>query len=154
MADHELKRVVLVGLPVAVHARASEHSDELMREFTYLRAQAADPEAGDVPARLLSLVDELEGRYGGFTAGAQAALDHAVEAGLPSIDLEYNVPTDVVDACRHLEELLDEADRYCMAGDHLLTLASPPELAAYRRWFLGEFVRQVGGDEAPNPWPA
>jgi hypothetical protein len=154
MADHDLRRVVLVGLPVDVHVRAGEHSDELMREFTYLKAQANDPDGGDVPARLLALVDELDGRYGGFTAGSQAELDQAIAAGRSSIDLEYNVPAHVVDACLHLEELLDQADEYCMAGDHLLTMASPPELIAYRRWFLGEFVRQVRDGSPPKPWPA
>ncbi|MEA3075844.1 MAG: hypothetical protein QOF60_752 [Actinomycetota bacterium] len=153
MAD-DLRRVVLVGLPVDIHAKAGEHSDELMREFTYLRAQADDPDAADVPARLLALVDDLQGRYGAFTAGSQLELDQAVADGRPTIDLEYNVPADVVEACRHLEELLDQADEYCMAGDHLLTMASPPDLVAYRRWFLGEFVRQVRDGGAPNPWPA
>jgi hypothetical protein len=154
MAEPELQRVVLLGLPVDVHVRASEHSDELMREFTYLRAQAGDPDRADVPSRLLAVIGELQGRYSGFTAGSQAELEAAIADGRPTIDLEYNVPADVVAACEHLGDLLDEADRYCLAGDHLLTLASPPEAIAYRQWFLGEFVRQAGSGEEPRPWAA
>jgi hypothetical protein len=138
-------------LPVRVHARTSEHSDELMREFTYIRAQSVDPDAATVPAKLLDLVDELSGRYSGFTAGSQAELDEAMASGKETIDLEYTVPADVGPACIHLNELLDAADDYCREGDVLLTLATPDDLVAYRRWFLEEFVRQTAGEE-PRLW--
>jgi hypothetical protein len=153
VADDELKTVRLVGLPVPLHVRTSEHSDELMREFTFLRAQSDDPEAASVPARLLDLVDELSGRYGGFTAGTQAELDTAIAGGLPAVDLEYRVPADVAEACVHLRDSLDAADEFCRQGQHLLTLASPEDVVTYRRWFLEEFVRQVEGAD-PLPWPA
>ena len=146
-----LVTIKLLELPVGIHAKSSEHSDELMREFTYIRAQSTDPEATTVPAKLLDLVDELTGRYSGFTAGSQAELDAAVAAGVPSIDLEYVVPPEVAAACIHLGELLDAADDYCREGAVLLTLATPDDLLAYRRWFLEEFVRQANGD-APRPW--
>ena len=147
----DLVTVRFPSLPVRVHARTAEHSDELMREFTYIRAQSADPEAANVPAKLLDLVDELSGRYSGFTAGSQAELDEAMSTGKETIDLEYTVPADVGAACIHLNELLDAADEYCREGDVLLTLATPDDLVAYRRWFLEEFVRQAAG-EAPRPW--
>lgn len=149
----DLVTIRLVELPVAVHAKSSEHSDELMREFTYIRAQSSDPDAATVPAKLLDLVDEVTDRFAGFTAGSQAELDDAVATGKESIDLEYRVPPDVADACIRLGELLDAADQYCREGEVLLTLATPDDLVAYRRWFLDEFVRQAGG-ESPRPWPA
>ena len=152
--DHSgLVTVRLIDLPVAIHARSSEHSDELMREFTYLRAQSVDPDSPNVPSRLLDLVDQLTGDYSGFTAGTQAELDAAIAEQRPSIDLEYRVPSTVAAACIHLGELLDAADQYCREGEHLLTLATPDELLAYRRWFLEEFVRQAAGD-GPRPWGA
>ena len=153
MADtaESLVTVRLVGLPLDVHARSQEHSDELMREFTYIRAQSADPDAPTVPAKLLDLVDEVTLRFAGFTAGSQAELDAALAAGEPSIDLEYRVPPDVAGACIRLGELLAAADDYCREGEVLLTLATPDELVRYRNWFLEEFVRQAAGD-APTPW--
>ena len=48
--------------------------------------------------------------------------------------------------------MLDEADAYCREGAHLLTVATPPEELRFRRWFISEFVVQVGG-AAPTPWP-
>jgi hypothetical protein len=154
MAEGEgLVTIRLVGLPIREHALTSEHTDELMREFTYLRAQSADPDASTVPTKLLDLVDELTGRFSGFTAGSQAELDAAVAAGAESIDLEYRVPREVGAACIHLGELLDAADEFCREGEVLLTLATPPDAVAYRRWFLEEFVRQADG-AAPRPWSA
>ena len=152
-AATDLVTIKLVELPIDIHVKGSEHSDELMREFTYIRAQSADPEGTTVPAKLLDLVDELTGQFAGFTAGSQAELDAAVTAGAESIDLEYVVPPDVAAACIHLGELLDAADEYCREGEVLLTLATPDELVAYRRWFLEEFVRQASG-ESPMPWSA
>ena len=152
MADENgLVAVHIVGLPVPLHVRTSEHTDELMREFTYLRAQSDDPSAPTVPSRLLDLVEELGGRYSGFTAGTQAELEAAIADDRPSVDLEYRVPADAAEACIHLRDLLDAADDFCRDGAHLLTLASPEDVVAYRRWFLDEFVRQVSG-EPPRPW--
>ena len=56
-------------------------------------------------------------------------------------------------AAAEFDALLDEADDYCRAGETLLTLATPAPALAFRRWFLGEFVRQAAG-EPPRPWTA
>jgi len=152
VADDELCTIRIVGLPLRLHATSSEHSDELMREFTYLRAQATDPEGEDVPARLLALVDELQQRFGGFSSAPSAAIDEAIAAGEETLDVEYVVPRSVGAACLELDALLDEADRFCAEGTYLLTLVTPPEAIAYRKWFLSEFVRQSDG-EPPSPWP-
>ena len=40
--------------------------------------------------------------------------------------------------------MIDEADDYCRQGEHLLTLASPPDCIAYREWYLGQVVGQLG----------
>ncbi|MBA2438213.1 MAG: hypothetical protein H0V52_07665, partial [Acidimicrobiia bacterium] len=54
-------------------------------------------------------------------------------------------------ACITLGELLDESDEFCKKGEHLLTLTTPAEPLALRRWFLGEFVAQIDGAD-PTPW--
>ncbi|MGH8916969.1 MAG: hypothetical protein ACRD0H_01265, partial [Actinomycetes bacterium] len=59
-----LVEIHLVGFPVQVWARAQEHADELIRELTLIAQQVHDdPEAGDVPARLVALVDRLTVEY-------------------------------------------------------------------------------------------
>jgi hypothetical protein len=142
----ELHPVHFVGLPLDVMQRSAEHSDELLREFALIRGVSGD----HVPARLLALIEELRGRFGAFSAGPRQAMQEALERGDTTIDLRYEVPADVGTAAGGLRALLDEADEFCRAGD-LLTLASPPEVLAFRRWFLDEFELQIEG-HPPRPW--
>ena len=146
--------VRMEGVPMTVYLQASEHGDELMREFALM---AATPGGGDgadgaaaVPVRLTGLVEELRSRFSRFTLGPESALAQAAVRGDTTIDVVYTIPPDVAGAAIHLGNLLDEADEFCLAGN-LLTLATPPEAVAFRRWFLGEFARQVDG-HPPTPW--
>lgn len=150
MTSLDLIEVRILSLPVPVLQQAREHGDGLMREFALIELGEADHHA--VPKRLLELGDELRGRFSGFTAGTEAELAAAEASGLPEVDLTYRIPPEVADACIRLGTLLDEADAYCRSGKHLLTLVTPPEALAFRRWFLDEFIRQIGGEE-PTPWP-
>lgn len=148
-----LVRIELLGVPVPLWTRSQEHSDELMREFALIvadRARAHDDH--EVPHRLTALIDELTTQYAGFGENNEQLLRDAAEAGTDSVDLIYEMPAEVAPAAGHLSQLLDEADDYCRRGQHLLTLATPPQQVAFRRWFLEEFVRQVSG-ESPLPWP-
>ncbi len=145
-----LVEVHILGVPLDTYRETSEHTDELLREFTLIR-ESDTSDTAQVPSRLLALVDELTSRFSGFTTQQEAELSAALERGDTTIDLVYRVPAAVKEACFDLERMLDEADEFCRSGDALLTMASPPHTVAFRRWFLGEFVRQVDG-HAPTPW--
>ena len=148
----ELLTVHIVGLPVDVQRRSQQHADELIRELTLvaegLRQQG---NSGELPARLVEVVDQLTHTYSGFTAEQEQQLADAIAAGYQTLDLDYVLPASVTDAVRTLSDILDEADEYCRAGQHLLTLATPPELVTYRRWYLDEFTRQAAGAQ-PTSW--
>jgi hypothetical protein len=152
----ELAEVRLLAIPVDVYIRSQEHSEELMREFTLIAEQLAEgglPPSHPVPVRLVRLIERLNAHYGEFSIAQEEELARAANDRRAVIDeLVYRVPASVGDAARELDALLDEADEYCRAGQHLLTLATPPELVGFRRWFLGEFIEQVAG-RAPLPWP-
>jgi anti-sigma B factor antagonist len=75
----------------------------------------------------------------------------ASERGNEHIDLVFEVPEETVEGVRQLDAMMDTVDEYCRDGD-LLTLATPPDLVEFRRWFLGEFVRQIGHGEPPRSW--
>lgn len=147
----QLVDVHLLQLPVDVWSRTQEHTDELLREFALI---AADPEsAGAVPARLTSLLEQLNQIYGGVGSEQENQLFAAAEAGEPVLeDLAFALPAAAAQACHVLATLLDEADAYCLAGQHLLTLATPPELVRFRRWYLEQFIAQIGGSAAVA-WP-
>lgn len=150
-AGGELRHIRIVGLPVEVHARAAEHQAELQREFQLILIGVAEGES-DVPKRLFDLIEAVNAQFQGLSAAQAAELDDAVTRGDASLDLDYQLPAAVRDACIELNRMLDECDDYCRRGDTLLTLATPAEAIAYRRWFLGEFVAQVDG-AVPLPWP-
>jgi hypothetical protein len=144
--------VQLIRVPVALHARAGEHGEELRREFALIVQGMADfAEHRDMPRRLLALIADLQRGYSSFTTEQEDLLEAAARSGRSTLDLTFRVPASASDAAIAIETLLDEADEYCREGRHLLTLATPPDLVAYRRWYLREFVQQIAG-AAPTPW--
>lgn len=146
----ELVEVRIVAMPLDVYRQASEHTDELMREFALIRER--EVEGGPaVPRRLLELVEALSTRFSVFTTEQERQLREAVERGDATIDLVYRVPPEAKQAAIELGAMLDEADTFCREGNDLLTLATPPRAVAFRNWFLEQFVRQIDGLE-PTPW--
>ncbi|MDA8391896.1 MAG: hypothetical protein M0Z87_03665 [Actinomycetota bacterium] len=142
--------VRVIGVPVPLWVASRQHSDELMREFA-LVYETAESEPASVPARLTNLVQEVKERYGAISKSAQGVLAAAEEEGIASVDLAFEAPAELAGSARHLLELLEEADEYCRAGRHLLTLTSSPDVRAFREWYLGQFIDQIGGAE-PTPW--
>ncbi len=147
-----LVEVRIIGLPLAVWAAAQEHVDGLLREFALIGAGREQGLDHHEPRQLLELVARIQAEYEGVSADQEQQLIDAAESGAQSLDLTYLVPASTALACADLGRALDAADRYCRQGDHLLSLATPPAPLAFRRWYLGEFVAQIGGD-APTPWP-
>jgi anti-anti-sigma factor len=148
-SDNGLVEVRLIGLPVRVHAAASEHMNGLQREFELIRHH--DTDTGSVPHRLAALIEQLNAEFGGVGEQPVDELDAAVDRGDDTIDLTYRIPRSAGPASERLGAMLDEVDDYCRARGHLLTLVTPPEALTYRQWFLGEFIRQTAG-QPPLPW--
>lgn len=148
-----LHHVSLLAVPVKLRARSLQHAEELVREMTLISQDSHHDDNHTLPARLVELAKEVKSTYGAFTAQADEQFAAALARGDEVIDeIDYSVPASFGPFARHLIEILDEADRYCRAGQHLLTLATPPDIAAYRMWVLTEFERQLAG-ERPIPWP-
>jgi hypothetical protein len=150
MTGHEPRLVRIVGLPVDLVERSRVHYDALRRELTLLSLSSAAAKRS-VPARLLALADQPSVRFSIVTATQSRALAAARSRGVASIDLEFEVTTETAAASAELAALLDEADEFCRDGT-LLTLETPPDCVAFRRWYLGEFTRQLER-RPPTPWP-
>ncbi len=147
----DLVSVRLLDVPVPLRFRSMEHGDGLLREMTLLTM--SDATAARVPKRLVELAAEVTNGYGAFTAGPTEQLEQARARGLEFLpELEYRLPRQVGEFARELRSVLHEVDEFCRAGEHLLTLAAPPDIAAYRTWTLTEVERQIEG-EPPVPWP-
>jgi len=150
-AHSELVDVWCLGFPLDVHLRAQEHAEGLVRELTLVAQSTSEPADG-VPERLTAIVAELSSRFEGISDETERQRDAALDRGETSVDLLYRLPRAAGPASQHLSDILDEADEYCRQGQHLLSLTTPAESLAFRRWFLGEIVRQVDG-LPPTSWP-
>ena len=149
-----LIEVHVLALPVALAAKTQQHFEELMREFALISAALQD-EGHDnhVPTRLMRLVDALTQRFALTTSEAEDRLAAAIRRGDEVIaDHLLTLPVEAAEASATLGAMIDEADEYCRQGKHLLTLTSPPDCVAYRRWYLGEVIGQLAG-RAPIAWP-
>lgn len=146
----DLVEVRLLKLPLEVWQRTQEHVDGLLREFALI---VSDEEArAATPGRLLDLVSQVSAGYGSFSESQRMQMQTSLARGETEIDLVYHVPAAAAPAAQQLGDMLDEADEYCRRGDHLLTLATPPEELRFRRWFISQFVDQLRG-APPTPWP-
>lgn len=146
----ELISIHLLKFPVELWARTGDESRDLMREFALI---SLEQHHHGVPHRLLELVTELQLSYGSIGADQEARLEEASRDGTEFLDeVIYQVPPRIERDIIRLGRILDEADDYCRAGEHLLSLASSPAAKAFRDWFLDEFCRQLGGLPA-TPWP-
>lgn len=152
-AAGRLHEVRLLQVPVPLWARSQQVTDELLREFALAAAQADDEQAHHLPGRLTTLIDTLTGQFAGVSTAQEQQLEAAAAAGQDVLDeLVFHVPAEAGPASKVLGDMLDEADEYCREGQHLLTLAAPDDVVAFRRWYLLAFVEQPQG-AAPVPWP-
>ena len=150
MTEARLLPVHVLGVPLDLHRRSSQHAETLRRELAFV-AHAAHPDAA--PARLQVLGASIAERFGMLTIVQQQRLADAMEAGEATIDLHYELPVEVADACDEMDRLLDELDAFCHEGG-LLTLVTPEDARVYRRWFLDEVRGQLRAGRAPRPWAA
>lgn len=140
--------VVLRDLPVELYADSYVHHQELRRELRLLALAHGDayPIASSISRVFRSFDDQLRRSRG--TSFLDAALEG--EATSTSIDAPLVVPPTMPHTASRMIDMLELADTFCRS-ERLLSLATSPEQRAFRRWYLGEFVRQ-GDGEAPIPW--
>ena len=141
--------VRLLDYPLAIGQQTSQHYEEVMREFALLVATGrALP--GSVPERVLTLVAAL-GERRARNNELEDRRAAALARGETGAHFELQIPPSVAAISHELEACLDEADDLCRRGE-VLTLAPSDEVIAFRRWYLDELVRQVGGGD-PVAWP-
>jgi hypothetical protein len=147
--------VRLLDVPLALRERSRQHGADLLREMELISlGHAAGTAQHELPNRLLELAQELERVYGPYVAANTDEMDAALDRGEESLaEVIYHLPRRSVSFMDHVESILREVDDYCRAGQELLTLAPPADVAAYREWVSDEVRRQYAG-EPPTPWPA
>lgn len=135
-------RVVLGEVPTQLLLAAKTHVDNLVREFTLAASGAADRSTAPLPPNVATLIDTVTTR---FSEARQAIKRQAVEAarrGDSRVSLELFLPAEAAAAGEAYLLALDQSDVYSRAA-RLLTLETPPQHRLFRRWYVGELVRQL-----------
>lgn len=140
--------VLLRDLPADLYAACHVHHQELRRELRLLALAHGDsyPIASSISRVFRSFDDQLR-----QSSGAES-LDALLERTTGRVDVRLVVPQTLPHTASRMIDVLELADTFCRS-ERLLSLATSPEQRAFRRWYLGEFVRQ-GDGEAPTPWSA
>jgi stage II sporulation protein AA (anti-sigma F factor antagonist) len=149
MSGQELVKVEILGLPIEIWQQASAHHEAIQRELEIIRA-SEPPDS--VPNRLFQMIELLQARFGDAGDPTWEELRATSRRGKETANLAFHLPAEIGEAAVELGTMLDEVDRFCLEGERLMTLATPPELVRFREWFLGEFDRQVGRGEEPVGW--
>lgn len=144
----DLVEIVIRHLPVSLYERARAHHEALLREFEFI---AHSEDRSRLPGEVVALISAIRRHYTSTQTDAAARISRAAADGDTHVDLVLQVPVTAGPVAMEVSTLLDEADELCRRGA-LLTVETPDELVALRRWYLGEIRRQVAGEQ-PTPWP-
>jgi anti-anti-sigma factor len=147
--SEDLVQVRVTRVPVETWKRSSAHQDAIKREFDIMMA---DLPTGSLPHQLAELIERFQQRLGGYSDPTWEDMYAAAQRGDQEVTLVFAVPHEASAAAVELEDMLEKVDAFCREGEDLLSLATPPELVAFRRWFLGEFVRQIDQGLPPMSW--
>lgn len=141
-----LVTIRLLNMPVEMFTHLRTHFNELGRELRLLAISDADryPLALDFAETYLQV--EYERRQ---VVGLDV-LDRAIADGTAAIDLTYSAPPTAPATMQRLDRLLHRVYDE-LSGKVLLSVPPPEDLVALQQWYLGEFSRQVAGEE-PTPW--
>lgn len=145
-----MHNVALVDFPVAQFLQMQEQHDSMLRELALIALRADQPDA-EVPRRLLSLAREIQQRANDGANPFREGVEEAAERGDVVATLELTIPFSTLRWTEDFLMLFEEADEYARSG-HLLTPPSPPEVAEFRRWLVGELIRQIRDGATPSPY--
>ena len=146
----ELYEVSLVDFPVARFLQMQAQHDGMLREFALIALRADDPEL-NTPRRLVSLAAEMQQRYGNAEEPFRSGVSEAADRGDIVTTLDLKIPYSTLRWAEDFLVLFEEGDEYCRNGD-LLTPPSPPEVVEFRRWLVGELIRQIRDGATPSPF--
>lgn len=145
---NELGTVAILGCPLDLMSDARQHGEALLRELTIIVDGGGDNT--ELPQRFLNIVERVQVRAAGLNTGAERNIEEALARGDQEIDFEVVMPRALGRGAPEFAKLLDEIDAYCRSGE-LLTLETPANVRAFKRWYLDEMARQLDG-ASPTPW--
>jgi anti-sigma regulatory factor (Ser/Thr protein kinase) len=143
------RKIRFLGVPVGDYLELQAHNDALFRELQLIRIglRTGSADAVPMPARLASLIDDLEGQFRSRRDSQREMVADAQARGEATVDMELNVSLAILPAARAYVDLLEEADQFCRSGA-LLTPPPSERVRRLRRWFVEEMATQLNGAPA------
>jgi len=132
---------------------AKSHVDNLIREFALAASGATSGETSAIPPRLAELISQMTTRFAEARRMIREQALAAAAAGQRRTRLELLLPASAADAGEDYLAALDVADEYARQA-RLLTLETPPEHWAFRRWYVSSLVAQLRAASRGQPAPS
>lgn len=143
--------VTLGDVPTELLLAAKAHVDNVVRELTLASTGAQSGVSAAVPATLAELVHDVVNQFAEARQAIKRQALAAAHRGMDRTVLSLTLPAEAAEAGERYLAALEEADAYGRAS-RLLTLAAPPQHAAFRRWYVTSLVdglrRASAGEEA------
>ncbi len=138
----EMRRVELTDVPVELYWEMEKQHAAMLREFALIAIGLDNPEVSDPPAQLVELIRDLRSRYGRQRSLAKQQLQDALHERLETVTVRLELPAQAALEVESALAAYEQADEFCRTGD-LLTLASPPDVAAFRRRLFQGVAEQL-----------
>ncbi|MGF7235462.1 MAG: GAF domain-containing protein, partial [Frankia sp.] len=148
--DEPRFRVSLGDVPTDLLLAAKNHVDNLVREFALAAAGATSGESAAVPPRLADLIHTVTTRFAEPRRTIKQQALAAAARGQERTRLVLELPVAAAEAGEEYLAALDEADAFARAT-RLLTLETPPQHRAFRRWYVMALVKQLRGAARGSP---
>jgi GAF domain-containing protein len=155
-ADKQNFTVTLGDVPTDLLLEAKAHVDNLVREFSLATSGALTGTSLPVPPHLAELIDVVMTRFAEPRQSIKRQALAAASRGDERTFLTLSLPLTAIDAGQEYLRALDEIEGYARAA-RLLTLESPPQHRAFRRWYVSALVDQLtamSAGQAPPPPPS
>ncbi|MFL6240791.1 MAG: SpoIIE family protein phosphatase [Actinomycetes bacterium] len=146
--------VSLGDVPTELLLAAKGHVDNLIREFSLATSGAQTGVSTPIPPHLGELIEVVMTKFAGPRQAIKRQALAAAARGEERTFLTMTLPATAANAGREYLYALDELEEYARAA-RLLTLESPPQHKAFRRWYVNALIDQLSalsvGREPPPP---
>jgi GAF domain-containing protein/anti-sigma regulatory factor (Ser/Thr protein kinase) len=145
--------IELGDVPTDLLLGAKSHVDSVVRELVLVSGGAASGQTAAVPADLARLIDTVTTRFAQARESIKRQALAAAAQGRDRTSLTLRLPFEAAEAGQEYLTALDEVDAYARAA-RLLTLETPPQHRAFRRWYVRSLVEQLQAcarGEQPRP---
>ena len=151
--DAEQQYTIELGdVPTSLLLEAKSHVDNVVREFVLMASGAQSGHSAPPPPHLAELIEHVVHRFAVARHAIKSQAVAAARSGQVRTSLTLTLPASAADAGEEYVAALDEADSYARAT-RLLTLETPPQHRAFRRWYVESLVAKLRAASRGEPPP-